>query len=90
MLDEVQKSEQDRQIAVKQTEIDRLQEDQTEIEKDSNGLKKTLDSTSGLVTDTNNHLGTLTAESRRLQHELAVAEAWIDAEQLKVAWTGTP
>ena len=85
LLDEVQKSAQDRQIAAKQTEIDRLKEDQTKIEQDSDGLKKTLDSTSGLVTETNNHLETLTADSRRLQHELAIAEAWTNAEQLKIA-----
>jgi hypothetical protein len=85
LLDEVQKSEQDRQIAAKQTEIDRLKEDQARIEQDSNGLKKTLDSTSGLVADTNNHLGALTNDSRRLEHELAISQAWIDAEQLKMA-----
>ena len=85
LLDEVQKSEQDREIAAKQTEIDRLKEDQAKIEQDSTGLKKTLDSTSGLVTDTNNHLATLTTDSRRLQHELAISEAWTSAEQLKIA-----
>lgn len=85
LLDTVTKSEQDRQIAAKQTEIDRLQEDKTKTESDSNALKQTLESTSNLTTETNDHLGTLTAESRRLQHELAIAEARIAAEQLKIA-----
>lgn len=85
LLDQVTKSEQDRQIAVKQTEIDRLQEDQAKTEKDSDALKQSLETTSGLITETNDHLSTLTTESRRLQHELAIAEARIAAEQLKIA-----
>ncbi|MEZ0257227.1 MAG: hypothetical protein ACAI37_18235 [Chthoniobacter sp.] len=85
LLDQVTKSEQDRQIAAKQTEIDRVQEDQAKTEKDSSDLQQTLESTSGLITETNDHLTTLTTESRRLQHELAIAEARIAAEQLKVA-----
>ena len=85
LLDQVKKSEQDRQIAVKQTEIDRLKEDQTKTERDSNELKQTIESTSGLMTDTTDHLTTLTTESRRLEHELAVAEARITAEKLKIA-----
>lgn len=85
LLDQVTKSEQDRQIAAKQTEIDRLQADQARTEKDSDTLKQSLETTSGLITETNDHLTTLTTESRRLQHELAIAEARIAAEQLKIA-----
>jgi septal ring factor EnvC (AmiA/AmiB activator) len=85
LLDQVKKSEQDRQVAVKQTEIDRLKEDQTKTESDSNALKQTIESTSGLMTDTSEHLATLTAENQRLEHELAVTQAWIHAEQLKTA-----
>jgi len=84
LLDQVKKSEQDRLIAVKQTEIDRLKEDQAKTERDSNDLKKTIESTSALVTDAGEHLATLTTEGRRLEHELVVAEARIAAEQLKI------
>jgi len=84
LLDQVKKSEQDRQVAVKQTEIDRLKEDQAKIERDADGLKKSMDSTSGLTTDATDKLSTLTTESRRLEHELAVAVARINAEKLKI------
>jgi hypothetical protein len=85
LLDQVKKSEQDREIAVKQTEIDRLKEDQAKTESDSEALQQTIESTSGLLTDTSEHLATLTTDSRRLEHELAVSQAWINAEQLKTA-----
>jgi hypothetical protein len=85
LLDQVKKSDQDRQIAVKETEIERLKEDQAKTEHDSNELQQTIESTSGLTTDTGEHLATLTMESRRLEHELAVAQARITAEQLKIA-----
>lgn len=84
LLDQVKKSELDRQIAVKQTEIDRLQEDQTKAENDSSGLQKTLESTNGLITNTTEHLTSLTTDSRRLERELAISNAWIAAEQLKL------
>jgi len=85
LLDQVKKSEQDRAIAAKQTEIDRLMEDQAKAESDAEALKKTMESTSGLIAGTGEHLTTLTNDSRRLEHELAVSEAWINAEQLKTA-----
>jgi hypothetical protein len=44
-----------------------------------------MESTSGLMTGTNAHLGTLTVESRRLEHDLAAAQARIAAEQHKIA-----
>ncbi len=84
LLDQVKKSEQDRQVAVKQTEIDRLKEDQAKIDGDSTGLKKTIESTTGLTNDATERLSALTLESRRLEHELAVAEARSNAEKLKI------
>ena len=84
LLDQVKKSEQDRQIAAKQTEIDRLKEDQAKIQRDSDGLEKTIESTSGLTADANEQLATFTMESKRLEHELAVAQARIKAEKLKI------
>ncbi len=84
LLDQVKKSEQDRQISAKQTEIDRIKEDQAGIQRDSDGLEKTIESTSGLTADANEQLATLTMESKRLEHELAVAQARIKAEKLKI------
>jgi hypothetical protein len=85
LLDQVKKSEQDRAIAAKQTEIDRLKEDQAKAERGTEALKKTAESTSDLISGAGEHLTTLTNDSRRLEHELAVSDAWITAEQLKTA-----
>ena len=85
LLDQVEKSEQDRAIAAKQTEIDRLKEDQTKAESDTEALKKTMESTSDLINGAGEHLTALTNDSRRLEHDLAVCQAWITAEQWKTA-----
>lgn len=84
LLDQVKKSEQDRQVTVKQTEMARVKEDQEKAERDSNALKQSMESTTGLIGERTDHLSNLTAESKRLQHELAVAEARITAEKLKI------
>jgi hypothetical protein len=84
LLDEVKKSELDRQVAVKQTELDRLKQDLEKTERDSTGVQKTIDSMAALITDSGDNLNKLTTESRRLEHELAVAEARMAAERLKV------
>jgi chromosome segregation ATPase len=85
LLDQVKKSEQDRAIAAKQTEIDRLKEDQTKAEIDAEALRKTMESTTGLINGAGEQLTNLTNDSRRLEHDLAVSQARIDAEQFKTA-----
>ena len=84
LLDELKKSELDRQIAVKQTEIDRIKQDQAQAERDAASLQKTIDSTAALITDSNDEINKLTTESRRLEHELALAEVRAGAERLKI------
>jgi colicin import membrane protein len=84
LLDEIKKSEFDRQLALKQTEIDRIKQDQEKAERDAAGVQKTIESTEALIQDGGDELNKLAAETRRLEHELAVAEARIAAERLKI------
>lgn len=84
LLDELKKSELDRQIAVKQIEIDRIKQDQAKAEHDAASVQKTIDSTAALITDSNDEINKLTTESRRLEHELALAEVRAGAERLKI------
>lgn len=84
LLDEVKKRELDRQVAVKQTEIDRIKQDQEKTERDAANVQKTIDSTTALITDSGEEINKLTAESRRMEHELAVAAVRIEAERLRI------
>lgn len=84
LLDEVKKSELDRQVAVKQTEIERIQQDQAKTERDAANVQKTIESTTALITDSDEEINKLAMESRRMEHELALAEVRMGAERLKI------
>ena len=84
LFDQMERGELDRQIASKQKEIDRLKEDQAKTLSDTNGLQKTVESTTALLEDSGENLSRLTGENRRLEHELAVSEAKAEAEKLKI------
>jgi hypothetical protein len=84
LLDEVKKNVVDRQMAVKQIEIERIKQDREKTERDAASVQKSIDSTAALIEDSGEDISKLTTESRRLEHELAVAEARISAERLKV------
>ena len=80
LLDQVKKSELDRQLAAKQTAIDRLHEDLDHNKKDAESLQQTIDATANLINDSTKHFEELSAERRRLQHDLNLTIARIDAE----------
>ena len=84
LLDQVKKSELDREVAAKQTSIDRLKEDLDRNKKDAEGLQKTINTTSDLVNDSTKRYEELTAERKRLQHDLNLTLARIDAEGEKI------
>jgi chromosome segregation ATPase len=83
LLDELKKGETDRQLAVKQTEIDRLKQDREKTELEAANLQKTIDSATALVAESDEEISKMTSESRRLEHELAVTQERIAAERLK-------
>src|SRR3954449_5061762 len=72
LLDQVKQAEIDRQMAVKQKEIDRLVEDQARTQRDTGGLQKTIESTSTLLSDSEENLRKIAEDSRRMEHELKV------------------
>ncbi len=80
LLDKVKKSQLDRQLAEKQTTIDRLHEDLDHNKKDAESLQQTIDATANLINDSTKHYEELSAERRRLQHDLNLTIARIDAE----------
>ncbi len=84
LLDQTKKSDLDRQIAVKETEMSRLKEDQDKTQRDSDALTQTNSSTSQFITDSLESLNKLSANSKRLEHEVVVTEARISAERAKV------
>lgn len=83
LLDEVTRNEMERQIALKQTELERLKQDQEKTERDAAAVQKTIDSMAALINESGDEVTKLSTESRRLEHELAVSEARIAAERLK-------
>ncbi len=84
LLDQVKKSEYDRQIASKQTEIERLKEDRDKVQADSSKLQQTIESTSELINEGYLDLEKLNLENKRLEHELAVTEAQGSAQRAKI------
>src|SRR5438132_8440798 len=59
LLEQVKKTELNRQVAVKQTAIDRLQEDLEKSKKDAEGLQQTMTTTATLINESVAHLDSL-------------------------------
>lgn len=84
LLDKVKKTDLDRQIVSKETEIERLKQDQERAEKDASSLKVTMDTTAELIEDSSEKLTAYLTMSKKLEHDVAVTEAHINAERLKI------
>lgn len=80
LLETVKQHELDRQIALKQTEIDRLKEDREKSQKDAAALQQTLDATAALVMESTGSLEQLTAQRKHLEQTLKLTLARIEAE----------
>lgn len=80
LLDEVKKTELNREIAAKQTAIDRLNEDLEKNKKDAESLQKTINNTSDLISQSTSRYENLVAERKRLQRELNLTIARSEAE----------
>lgn len=81
LLEKVKQHELDRQITLKQTEIDRLKEDREKSQKDAAGLQQTLDTTASLVTESTGSLEKLSAQRKHLEQTLSLTIARIEAER---------
>jgi DNA repair exonuclease SbcCD ATPase subunit len=84
LLQEVRKRELERQIAAKQTELDRLNEDLTKSRSESDELKHSIDGIVLTISETTGHLDQLSAEKTRLNQALEVANLRMEAEKLKL------
>lgn len=84
LLDKVKQSELNREIAAKQTAVDRLKEDLEKNSKDAEALQQTIDSTSDLIADSTKRYDELSAERKRLQHDLNLTIARIEAEGQRI------
>lgn len=84
LLDKVKQGELDRQIAAKQTEIDRLKEDLNKGKKDADGLQQTMDATNSLISESTENLDKLTEKGKRLEQEYNLTLARISAERQKI------
>jgi uncharacterized small protein (DUF1192 family)/uncharacterized low-complexity protein len=84
LLDKVKQGELDRQIAAKQTEIDRLKEDLSKGKKDADGLQQTMDATNSLINESTENLDKLTENGKRLEQEYNLTLARISAERQKI------
>jgi len=85
LLQDVKKRDLERQIASKETELNRLKEDLTRQRKESEDLKRSIEGMGVAITETTTDLDQLSAERTRLTQALEVATLRIDAEKLKLA-----
>ena len=84
LLQEVKKRDLERQIAAKQTELNRLNEDLTKGRKESDDLKRSIDGMGVAILETTSHVDQLSAEKTRLTQALEVTNLRIEAEKLKL------
>jgi hypothetical protein len=84
LLQEVKKRDLEREIAAKQTEVNRLKEDLAKEQAVSADLKKSIDGIVKATEETASNLDRLSAERNRLSQALEVATLRVEAEKLKV------
>jgi chromosome segregation ATPase len=84
LLADVKKKELAGEIAAKQTELDRLNEDLAKRRKEVEALQKSVDEITGAINETTTSLDQLLTQRVRLTKALEVVTLRIDAERLKV------
>lgn len=84
LLESVKKREVESQLAVKQTEIQRLNEDLQKQEKEQASLQQSMDSIAIAVAESNDLLDQYLARKKYLTRALELTTQRIDAERLKV------
>jgi hypothetical protein len=84
LLQEVKKRDLEREIAAKQTEVNRLKEDLAKEQTVSDDLKKSIDGIVKATEEASSNLDRLSAERNRLSQALEVATLRVEAEKLKV------
>ena len=83
LLDEAKKSDYQRKLAAKQTELDRLNEDRTKATKEIEALETSVQKAGAAVDDATKNLDLLSLQKKRTTRELELLELRITAEKLK-------
>jgi hypothetical protein len=84
LLERVKRNDLDRQLAAKQTEIDRLAQDLAKEHKDAETMEKSVASTGEMLKASNASLEQLLNDKKRLEQVLELTALRIEAERLKV------
>lgn len=83
LLESVKRRDLERQIAAKQTELDRLAEDLAKGQKEAETMEGNIIATGNLLTSSNGQLEKLTAQKKRMEQVLELTRMRIEAEMLK-------
>ena len=81
LLQKVKQSAMAQRIAIKQTEIDRLNEDLAKSRKDLDATHNNLDATTALIATSNANMDKLAAARRSLEQQLELTDLRIEAER---------
>jgi hypothetical protein len=84
LLERVKRNDLDRQVAAKQTEVDRLAQDLAKEHKDAEAMEKSIASTGEMLKASSATLDQLTNDRKRLEQVLELTALRIEAERLKV------
>jgi hypothetical protein len=85
LIQEVKKRDLEREIAAKQTEVNRLNEDLSKERGVAEDLKRSIEGIGLAIEESSSNLEKLSAERARLAQALEVATLRVEAEKLKVA-----
>ena len=83
LLEKVKRRDLDRQIAARQTEIDRLAEDLAKGHKEAETMQANFDTTGSLLKESAAHLSQLLSQRKRLEQVIELTTLRIEAERLK-------
>jgi hypothetical protein len=83
LLEKVKRRDLDRQMAAKQTELDRLAEDLAKGNKEAETMQANIDTTGNLLKESGTNLNRLISQRKRLEQVIELTTLRIEAEKLK-------
>ena len=83
LLESVKRRELERQVAAKQTDLDRLSEDLAKGQKEAETMQANIATTGNLLKESTNQLEKLGAQKKRMEQVLELTRLRIEAETLK-------
>ena len=83
LLEKVKRRDLERQVTARQTDLDRLSEDLTKGHKEAETMQANIDTTGGLLKESNANLSQLQNQKKRLEQVIELTTLRIEAERLK-------